>query len=335
MSHYTCLVIGDNPESQLASYQENNMGDCPKHLLKFKDTEQEHLDDYASKSTSCFVSPEGKPFCKYDSQFRNPNYTFKFTDNDRGQEFLCPVGWTEKEVPVKEVYPTFEVYMKEYCGSSKRDEETGRFGYWENPNAKWDWYELGGRWSGFFTDRDGEKVDTELVENIDFEAKLNEKRAYALRLYDYLWEYIKDTPKIQSWTTIRLDEKDKGEEGHIERTREIYNAQPRMVAIEAMQKILRGRSKTVKETEVESHLRWIDDVEDFNLPREVYAQNYAERSLQTFAVVKDGRWFERGKMGWWACVSNEKDMETWQSIYKNLLKDLPKGTRLSLYDCHI
>lgn len=30
------------------------------------------------------------------------------------------------------------------------DMATGERGYWYNPNAKWDWYEIGGRWSGYF-----------------------------------------------------------------------------------------------------------------------------------------------------------------------------------------
>lgn len=24
------------------------------------------------------------------------------------------------------------------------------YGYWKNPNSKWDWYQIGGRWRGFF-----------------------------------------------------------------------------------------------------------------------------------------------------------------------------------------
>jgi len=30
MSHFCVLVVGENPELQLAPYQENNMEDCPK-----------------------------------------------------------------------------------------------------------------------------------------------------------------------------------------------------------------------------------------------------------------------------------------------------------------
>ena len=42
MSHFTVMVIGDNPEDQLAPYQENNMGTCPEEFLEFRD-ETEYL----------------------------------------------------------------------------------------------------------------------------------------------------------------------------------------------------------------------------------------------------------------------------------------------------
>lgn len=52
-------------------------------------------------------------------------------------------------------------YMENCCGEPPRefmeffededcevDDETGRRGYWQNPDAKWDWYEVGGRFHG-------------------------------------------------------------------------------------------------------------------------------------------------------------------------------------------
>lgn len=54
-----------------------------------------------------------------------------------------------------------------------------------------------------------------------------------------------------------------------------------------------------------------------------------------FAVVKYGEWFERGEMGWWAIVSNEKELNTWDKEVKALLKDLPSDTLLTVVDCHI
>ena len=334
MSHFTVLVIGDNPEQQLAPFQENNMGDCPKEYLKFHDIEDEYRAKYETDQTSAFVSPEGEAHCKYDKQFadyNSPDYNPQRTPLFSGDRYVCPEGWTEAEVSVKEIYPTFEGYIEDYCGYTK-DNAMGRYGYWENPNAKWDWYTLGGRWSGFFAKKDGGETDQDVIENLDFESKLREKYEFALGVYDYLWPHIKDTPPIESWEVIREGEKELGGTDYIERARTRYHAQPRMVAYQALQDKLRSISE---QSEIERIVYWMDNMEDFNDSREVYAQKYAERCVQTFAVLKDGRWYERGKMGWWACVSDEKDQETWNSIYQNLIKNLPNGTLLSLYDCHI
>ncbi len=329
MSHFTVLVIGNDPEAQLAPFQENNMGDCPKEHLEFNDVEEEYRKKYDTDLTDAFVDPDGSAHCRYDSQFRNPSYNF--LKDKPNTEYLCPAGWTAKEVSVKEIYPTFEEYMDKYC-DYKKDDVLGRYGYWENPNAKWDWYQLGGRWSGFFTTKSGEKTDSDVVENIDFEAMLKEKADYAAELYDLVWKYIKDTPPVTPWDEIRETEKDKGGDDAIERARKIYREQPRVVAADKMAEILRKKDNL---TEVENHATWLDKLEDFNLPREQYIQNFADTAVRTFAVVKNGRWYERGKMGWFACVSDEKDNETWASIHANLLKNLPNGTLISLYDCHI
>lgn len=328
MSHYTCLVIGDNPEAQLAPYQENNMNDCPKQYLEFEDVEEEHRKSYDADTTDAFVDPSGVAHCKYDNRFIDPDYNFITGNPD--EKHLCPIGWTAREVSVKEIYPTFEEYMEKYCGYTK-DKVLGRYGRWENPNAKWDWYQLGGRWSGFFITKDGEKTDSDVVENIDFEAMLKEKADYATELYDLVWPFIKDTPPITSWEEIREAEVEKGGDA-IERARNIYHEQARVVAVRQMGEELRKRGSL---TEVENHATWLSNIDDFNKPRKKFISDYAEASIRTFAVVKDGRWFERGEMGWWACVSGEKDAETWASIHANLLKNLPKGTLLSLYDCHI
>lgn len=48
------------------------------------------------------------------------------------------------------------------------DEQTGRRGYWENPNAKWDYWTEGGRWGGMIRTKDGRKVDSCQIKNIDF-----------------------------------------------------------------------------------------------------------------------------------------------------------------------
>jgi hypothetical protein len=52
-------------------------------------------------------------------------------------------------------------------------------------------------------------------------------------------------------------------------------------------------------------------------------------------VVKDGQWYEKGKMGWFACVADEKDEDVWDREFAALLDGLPDDTLLTVVDCHI
>lgn len=45
-------------------------------------------------------------------------------------------------------------------------EEDG-YEYWTNPNAKWDWFEIGGRWSNRLRLKSGERADSALLNDID------------------------------------------------------------------------------------------------------------------------------------------------------------------------
>ena len=57
--------------------------------------------------------------------------------------------------------------------------------------------------------------------------------------------------------------------------------------------------------------------------------------ISAFAVVKDGKWYERGKMGWFGVVTDEKDKDAWSEQVKQLLASLHPDTLLTMYDCHI
>lgn len=154
-------------------------------------------------------------------------------------------------------------------------------------NPKWDWYQLGGRWTGIFKLKDGASgqtgqpgamterakpgwVDQCRKGDIDIEATLEKKREQAKEVW---FKYLNDKV-FAPFVGIR--------EGD---TLESLTA------------------------------RWT--------------------SIATFAVVKDGKWYERGEMGWWGITINEKSDDVWQKEFDELFKSLPDDTLLSLYDCHI
>lgn len=53
------------------------------------------------------------------------------------------------------------------------DEVAGKHGLWTNPEAKWDWYSIGGRWSGMLTLKDGTKADSARVRDCNFKTDKN------------------------------------------------------------------------------------------------------------------------------------------------------------------
>lgn len=54
-----------------------------------------------------------------------------------------------------------------------------------------------------------------------------------------------------------------------------------------------------------------------------------------FCLIIDGVLYERGKMGWWACVSDEKENDDWNEEFMNLIKALPEKSIVANYDFHI
>ena len=141
----------------------------------------------------------------------------------------CESKWEYE--PSKEKYPTIDEFAKEYFGYCKVN---GKYGYMSNPNAKWDWYSEGGRWSGYLTNKEGKTTDRELLTEVD-------------------WDKT-DTP---------------------------------------------------------------------------------------FCFVNDnGEWIERGQMGWFAMVANEKKKETWEEEFKSYVQSLlndEEASEIEVYaiDYHI
>lgn len=52
-------------------------------------------------------------------------------------------------------------------------------------------------------------------------------------------------------------------------------------------------------------------------------------------ITPIGEWHERGEMGWWACVSNEKEKNKWEEEFKKFVQNLDGDTIVTVVDCHI
>jgi len=182
----------------------------------------------------------------YDENLDTPEYSRgEVSDEDR-EQFLqfYKERDTNNELEDKSFEEIYKIHGDDWNRNAWRPDENGVFQEYSNynPKSKWDWYQLGGRWSGLIKLKEG-------AEGIE------------------------------------------GESGVFDNETGIDAAYKKDIA---------------------------------NLDQ-----------IRPFAVLKDGEWYERGEMGWWAIVANEKDTDVWEAELKKLLDGLPDDTLISIYDCHI
>ena len=235
----------------------------------------------------------------------------------------------EKDLSVEKLY---ELHGEDWNGNSWRKAEDGKFHEYStyNPDSKWDWYQLGGRWTGFFKLKDNADgvagspglmtnparsgwVDQAIKKDIDFESmRVDEEQKYREHYRGVAALFGGKIPRIESWKSVRERISD------IDEARAIYNGQAEVLAFR------------------KSDLSGIfGSLEDYPETEEEYALQGRRSAITTFAIVKDGEWYERGKMGWWGMVSDEKEDEAWDKEFSDLLDSLPDDTLLSVVDCHI
>lgn len=347
MSHFTVCVIGNNPEEQLKPFDENLR-------IEFKDKSEEYRNQYETEKVSEFycdsssswghqiteelfndikkskvgrvitytvtkLDPmsclrtgrkyrgyytlEGHKRCKGDQWFEvekilnttHPDSDVCFEGTVRIRKIARP-----KQIALKDKYPMYEDYLKDWHGV----EDVEKQGYDFNPNAKWDWYQLGGRWTGFFKLKprtagilgepslvsdhraDYGTADQAMIRDIDFERMIQDNFEESSKNYDEFEALYNDGKLERGDGYWKYGVENTGDCDHyIPETREHY---------------LKRRAP-----------------------------------ITTFALLKDGKWYEKGEMGWWGMVSDEKDIDEWNSQYTKLLSELPEDTLLSVYDCHI
>lgn len=303
MTHFTVLVIGDNVEDQLAPYDENlnnNFCDCTDEVKK----------EYNNKVVSRVVLKNGQEIFKWSSH---------------NEEDVIET----KKVHVSEIYPTIEEFVDYYQMYEKVGD---KFGYFHNNKAKWDWYLIGGRWTGAFKLKDnvptsvgniGEPgimtspakegfCDQSPKKYIDLEWMRNNKEREAATKYDTVYAAIGNFDNFVNWETVR----DKMFPNDLTKAREFYNNQSQVKLTSKL-------------------IGFFENVDSYNIPREEYLKRARDSAISTFAVVKDGQWFEKGEMGWWAVVINEMEQQEWNTKFNELLNSIPDDTLLTMVDCHI
>lgn len=327
--HYTTLVIGAQGEDEvreaLAPYMENCCGVPDKRFMEFYDIEDELREDYEKGVIDRVVMPDGRLLDPCDDEFSVP-----WQDQNSSKPGIeiyvraIPEGLETRKVSSKQVYKTFEDFATAQCGDG-RDSTYNRYGFWQNPNAKWDWYVIGGRWSPCFQLKEGRKgligqpgifgrnqstagrADQALKGDIDFEAMCSEDARAAANTYDVVNDAIRGTPINESWEVMSAFYADDAEKK--------YREQPRVKAFIKFAQTEKGKEL----------LGYNAVVDQFNMTRAEYIQQKRNGAIATTAVVMNGKWYD----------SHGKDDQTWHSMFTNIIDQLPDDEVLTVVDCHI
>lgn len=204
-------------------------------------------------------------------------------------------GWNDE-------YFTFEP-------ADEEDEESE--GYYYNPDARWDWFSIGGRWAGLI--RTKKKEDVEVHSESSWIWK-NDRDPYESKEEGI---FKVDCCRIKDIITTDENEYKKG--------------------LRFWELVVEGQApQTEDEEEIKKFCIYKPE---YYLQAYKTKENYAKARSQfsTYAVVKDGEWYEAGRMGWWGISSAEpEDEANWENEYFDLVfAEAEEDEYLTIVDCHI
>lgn len=291
MSHYAVLVIGNDPEFQLAPFDENESVE-PYLVGEVLDKDKQSMLDF------------------YNEKYNNKYSSFEDCYAENGDDWNGN-RWKQGEDGTWYEYSTY------------------------NPDSKWDWYSLGGRWSGCFIKLKegatgvmgccgvfGNKVGVDQAEkkDIDFDRIKREAREKAVKTYREIAEKCGGTiPTLPlSWSNIFKS--DKYVNMSMDEKLTLYHSQ------EAV--------KIWSEKVGNSPFGY--DIDNFQCSEEEYANRAELNSFIPYAVLYEGEWISRGDMGWWGMTINKHFEENeWQKKVWELIDQCADDTLFSFYDLHI
>ncbi len=149
MSHFNVLVIGNNPEEALAPYHEFECTAVDDQYIREIDITEEIRGDIKELGSV----EEAVIHTLGDDSIVSDESELDLTDQHKFGYAVIRDGELIKAV--------------------RRT----------NPNAKWDWYEIGGRWNGFFLNKNGIWCNSLLKGEVDFAGMLAESAINAKRNY--------------------------------------------------------------------------------------------------------------------------------------------------------
>lgn len=210
-----------------------------------------------------------------------------------------------------------------------------------NPNSRWDWWAIGGRWPGqllakmedetrlrrgepslLMTSLRGEDgyvypllaCDAAMKSNLDIETMRELAGREARHRCDRVAKILSDHPDYKTWEDLI----------HIESVverREIFHAQP-------AQELIR------KEFGAFGDHGFVDRLRREGSDAIVAAERLGAPGCYA-AIGRDGQWRSEGTMGWFGVDTHRKPESAWNAELGQIIDETPDDWWVTIVDCHI
>jgi len=289
MSHFACLVLidKDTEADGVESAIDDALAEYSEHIeVDGYDEDCFCINGTASHDARILAETE------YGKGFQELRDEYWEIDEDKRPK------WDEF---INEFLELTDRHRKEHKLFNKPDEDcedcngTGTRQSTYNPNSKWDWYQIGGRWTGYYSDYDPE-TDPKNIEVCGFCNGTGMREGWAWMDEDgvhYKDDWAKQCKGCNS---------------------------------------CKGTGKSLKwPTQWESSDR---DILPVSAVLTMMNQEKDPKDCLFAILTPNNEWIENGSMGWWGMVSDEKDENTWQEEFKNVLEEYSDYLAV-VVDCHI
>lgn len=183
-----------------------------------------------------------------------------------------------------------------------------------NPNAQWDWYEIGGRWTDMLLNKDGTWCNELCKGDLDLEGMISLHLEEQLRRFD-LYSIVFKGKEIPVWN------------GGDDAARTQYNNDPTIVALREFERIVVKFDETMDLGFGCIHHMFCGG------DREKFIEKERREAVLPYAMVVDGEWYQQGSMGWFGISTNEN--AEWATEFRALLDKVDDDEWLTVVDCHI
>jgi len=355
MSHFTVLVVTatgskDDITKALAPFHEYECTGIDDEFVVDVDRTADLLQEFAKATVIRMKGPDGTLHDRFDAAGNWKTQFSKLKDDGRfvdRVEFVPP-GYERVEVPASDVMAAADWISDHHGWPISGEEAVGNYGYIQidaqrnvvkcidrtNPNAKWDWWQIGGRWANMLRTTAGSTCDSARKRDLAMAAMQEAARLERLAAVRRVYARIKaktgasDEQITRDWATFTaLRTKLFNEYNSVGGTgikiwdyaKQQSSEFARLYEVGIVDIGFNFDSARVPEDEPDP-FAWVEKA----------------TALNTFAFLGlDGVWRERGQMGWWACVSDEKQAGDWEAEYAKALDEVPEDHFLTIVDCHI